>query len=164
MNDYCVVVAAGSRARFFTLSPAEIPEMQSGPNLVERSDLISPERATHEKDMWSDTKSGRNRSSGGGAHGYDDHRAQHEDEFERRFAREVVEQAEKLVSSNGNRRIIMVAQKRMLGFLRNSLEGLRKNGVEIHEVAKDLSKMKPMQLHEALSMQNLLPARQSPSL
>lgn len=30
MSEYCVVVAQGSRARFFTLEPAEVPEMEGG--------------------------------------------------------------------------------------------------------------------------------------
>ncbi len=158
MNNYSVIVAGGSRARFFTLEDADIPELESGPRLVELSDLINPENNSHEGTLWSAGKSGRNRAPGGGpAHGYDDHHAQHEGEFERRFARDIAEAAMRLVKSTNTRHIIIVAQQRMLGFMRNALDPLLKAGVHIQEFAKDLGKLPPQDLHAHLSRQNLLP-------
>lgn len=162
MSEYCVVVAGGDGARFFTLTPADIPEIQSGPNLVELDEIHQTE--AHEKGMWSETKSGRNRAaSGGGAHGYDDHRQQHEDEYERRYAKEVIDRAASLISHKGATRCILVAQKRLLGFLRSSVDAVNKTGVEISEVAKDLSKLSPLELHEHLASQKLLPPRKAPT-
>lgn len=162
MSEYCVVVAGGEGARFFKLVPADIPEIQSGPNLVEL-DEISPGEA-HAKGQWSETKSGRNRAaSGGGAHGYDDHRQQHEEEYERRYARNVINHATSLITHNGATRCILVAHKRLLGFLRNAADAIDKTGVQIHEVAKDLSKLNPLELHEHLAQQKLLPPRQAPT-
>lgn len=158
MNHYSVIVAGGSRARFFTLKDATVPELESGPRLVELRDLISPENKAHEGTLWSDSKTGGNRAPGGGpAHGYDDHRAQHEDEFERRFARDIAEEATRLVKSDNIQHVILVAQKRMLGFLRNALAPLLKAGVHIQEFAKDLVKLPPQDLHAHLSRQRLLP-------
>lgn len=160
MNHYSIIVAGGSRARFFTLEAAEFPEMESSPRLVEQKDLINPETKAHDGTLWSETKTGRNRAPGGGpAHGYDDHRAQHEDEFERRFARDIAEEATRLVKSNNTRHVILVAQKRMLGFLRGAIDPLLKAGVHIEEFAKDLCKLPPQDLHEHLSRENLLPPR-----
>lgn len=158
MNHYSVIVAGGSRARFFTLEAAEFPEMESGPHLVEQKDLINTLNQAHDSTLWSDTKSGRNRAPAGGpSHGYDDHREQHEDEFERRFARDIAEEATRMVKSNNTRHIILVAQKRMLGFLRGAIDPLVKSGVNIQEFAKDLGKLPARDLHEHLSKENLLP-------
>jgi len=164
MSEYVVVVADGSRARFFTLEPAEIPEMEGGPNLVEREDLANPEREAHDRELWSELKTGRNRAPNGGpAHGYDDHRMQHEAEFERRFARTVAERAAELARANGTRRVVLAAEKRMLGFLRNELGTLQKAGVEVREVPRDLSKLAPRQIHEHLAREGALPRRRSPA-
>ncbi|MEJ2646525.1 MAG: host attachment protein [Gammaproteobacteria bacterium] len=165
MNQNCVVVAGGSRARFFSLQDPQVPEMESGPNLVELSDLVNPEKDARQRDLWSETKSGRNRSAASGAaHGYDDHREQHEDEFERRFARSVAEECLRLAQSHGTKNVVLVAQKRMLGFLRTTLDPVFKAGVEIQELAKDLSKLPPKELHEHLAREGLLPRRRSPTV
>lgn len=160
MSEYCVVVAGGAGARFFTLTPANIPEIESGPNLIEIVDV--PQRDAHEKGMWSENKSGRNRSAGGGAHGYDDHRQQHEEEYERRYAKEVIDQAAKQIMDTGATRCILVAQSRMLGFLRNCADTVIKTGVDISEVAKDFSKSSPLELHEHLANMKLIPPRKAP--
>lgn len=164
MQHNCVVVAGGSRARFFTLQEAEFPEIESGPNLCEVNDLINFEKAIRDSDLWSDTNSGRNRGSHNSpSHGYDDHRSQHQDEFERRFARDIAREAARLARQNSTQQVVLVAQKRILGFLRNELDTLTKSGVEIKELAKDLSKLSPLELHEHLAREHLLPQRRSPT-
>ena len=101
MSECCVVVADGSRARLFTLEPTKSKRMQSGPKLVEQKDLVLPEKDTRGRDLWTDLKSGRGRAWGGGpSHGYDDHREQHVDEFERRFAQKVADEAKRLAEAN----------------------------------------------------------------
>jgi len=66
MNHYSVIVAGGSRARFFTLEAAQFPELESGPRLVEQKDLINSENQMHNGSLWSETQSGRNRAPNGG--------------------------------------------------------------------------------------------------
>jgi len=163
MSENCVVVAGGSRARFFALEDVQFPEVESGPNLVELSDLVNPEHDAKQRDLWSELKSGRNRAPTGPAHGYDDHRSQHEEEYERRFARSVAEECVKLARSHGTRNVVLVAQKRMLGILRGTLEPVLKAGVEVRELAKDLSKLPPQQLHEHLAREGMLPRRRTPA-
>lgn len=164
MSEYCVVVADGARARFFTLEPVESPDTESGPNLMERKDLVSPEHRVHPGQLWSDAKTGRNRAPGGGqAHGYDDHRTQHAAEFKRRFARSVAQETARLVQTNGAKNVILAAQKRMLGFLRAELGPLLKNGVTVHAIAKDLCKLAPHELHKYLAKETILPPRKNPN-
>lgn len=163
MNQNCVVVAGGGRARFFTLEEAQCPELESGPNLREINDLINPEAETRDKQVWSDMKSGRNRGAGGSAHGYDDHRSQHEDEFDRRFARSVAREAARITRSGAAKNLVLVAQKRILGILRSELEPLIKSGIPIRELAKDLTKLAPIELQAHLAREQLVPERRQPA-
>lgn len=162
MNDCFVVVAAGSCARFFALEPAQVPEIESGPNLVEKRRIDNADWSSHGEALWSDKKSGRNRAPGGaGAHGYDDHRSHHQDEVERRFARDIAEEMQRLNRAHHPKTIVLVAEKRMLGALRNTLPP---NGSEItiHELAKDLCKFGAHEVHQHLAKARLLPPRRSP--
>lgn len=165
MTDYCVVVANGARARFFTLQNAKVPEIEGGPNLVEQgSDLVNPEKELPDRELWAN-EYGRNRApSGGPAHGYDDHREQHDEELVRRFARRVAEETVRLIQANSASHIVLVAQKRTLGHLRPALEPLLRASVDVREVGKDLSKLSPTELHEHLAKENILPRRRIPSV
>ncbi len=159
MSEYCVVVAEGSRARFFTVEPADIPEMESGPNLVEHMSLTNPEHQARGESIYADLSSGRNRTAHGQGHGFDDHRAQHDAEVERRFARNIARHLNEMTRSNGTQRVVLCAEKQMLGFLRPTLQGSIPPGVDIREIPKDLAKLSARQLHERLSKDGHIPRR-----
>ena len=161
MSDYCVVVAGGAEARFFTLEPADTPEIQSGPNLVEHEVLVNPEKHASGGEIFSDAKSGRNRGAAG-THGYDDHRDRHLEESGRRFAKSIAQSAAQLVKSSAANRLVLVAEKQLLGQLRGEVEALGKNGLTIRDCAKELSKLPPIELHAHLAKEQLLPARKGP--
>lgn len=165
MSEYCVVVSGGARARFFTLEPVDFPELESGPKLIDKGELLNPEKETAGRDLYTDLRTGRSRAPRGGpSHGYDDHRKQHEDEFDRRFARRVLQKARRLAKENRARRIVMAAPARMLGLLRQDLAGIPKEGIEVHKVAKDMSKFSPRQIHDHLARKQLLPAYRRPGI
>lgn len=162
MSECFVIVAAGSCARFFTLEPADVPEMQSGPNLVEQQRLDNSEWTSHGDELWSDKKSGRNRGrAGAGAHGYDDHRDQHLEEVERRFARDIADEMQRFTKRHHPKKVILIAQKHMLGNLRNNVF-TNGSDVEVHELAKDLCKFGPHEVHQHLAKANLVPPRRAP--
>ncbi|HSI21422.1 MAG TPA: host attachment protein [Methylophilaceae bacterium] len=161
MLNIIVVVANGSRARFFSLQNAETPEYESSPRMVEHETLVNPEQAAAGKDLWTDTRSGSNRGGGGGGvHRYDDHREQHRVEYERRFVQSVAGETAALARTAGAVRVVVTADNRMLGMLRGELH--RNNGFELKEVAKDYSKFSVHELHEQLASMNLIPARRKP--
>ena len=158
MSDYCVVVADGAKARLFALQAADVGE--GGPNLVEISGLANPEAEAAGKEIYSDDKSGRNASSGGGgAHGYDDHRNQHIDEIERRFAKNVAAAATDAVQRNKSGCLVVAAEPRMMGHLRDAM-GPAVAGLKVKEVVKDLTKLSVHELHEHLAADKVLPARE----
>ncbi len=165
MSEYCVVVSGGARARFFTLEPVDFPELESGPKLIDKGELLNPTKETAGRDLYTDLKTGRSRAPRGGpSHGYDDHRTQHEDEFDRRFARKVAERARLLAKETRARRIVLAAPARMLGYLRQDLAGIPREGIEVHKVAKDMSKFTPRQIHDHLAKRRLLPAYRKPGV
>jgi len=159
-----VLIADATRARFLTLEPDQPPVPKSGPQLVEKKNLINPNFDIRGKDLWSDAKTGRGRAAGGGpVHGYDDHRNRHEDEFERRFARQIAEEAASFVQARRDEQLVVAAQKRMLGVLRPELKRCLKEQVQLRELPKDVTKLNPTELHMQLADHNLLPRRgQSP--
>lgn len=163
MSDYCVVIADGVRARFFTLEPVEFPELESGPTLTERRELINRERASSHRDLYSDSKTGRGRAPRGGrAHGYDDGRSERRVKLEALFAREILAMASRMARANRSRRVVIAAPSRMLGLLRPHMDFLLKHGVEVHESAKDMMKLNSRQIHECLAKDRLLPAIKKP--
>ncbi|MCF7854842.1 MAG: host attachment protein [Candidatus Pacebacteria bacterium] len=163
MTDYFVVVADASRARFFTLQQADDPEYESGPNLIEGDVLVNPENEMDEGEVFAETKSGRNRSSVGGmAHGYDDHRAEHLGEFERRFAQRVAQESVQRAKRLGARSLIVASNGRMLGHLRRELQDLPLKGVTLSEYAKDVTKLAPQEVQKHLASRDLVPERKPP--
>lgn len=159
MNQSVVAVIDGTKARFFTLEAAEFPEYQSSPNLVEQECLTSPAKELQGKELWASTKTGRNRGSTGQAHGYDDHRENHINEFERSFAKEIAHKTAELAQSLQAQTVLLVAEPQILGLVREVLSSQISKHLKITELAKDLCKLKPLELHEYLAHRDLLPPR-----
>lgn len=165
MSDYCVVVTGGARARFFTLEPVEFPELESGPRLCTCGELLNPEKEMRERELYSDSKTGRGRAPHGGpAHGYDDRRSRREDNVDRRFAREILKEVRRLAAAKHARNIVLVAGNPMLGCLRQELDIILKHGVTVNNVAKDMTKFSPARIHEHLARQNMIPAKRKPGI
>jgi hypothetical protein len=94
-SDYLAV--AGTRARFFTLEAVAKPVVESGPRLLERDDLVNSEREKGGRDKYSTIRTGINLNPHGSpCLGYDDHRARHEPQHNRRFPQEVASRATSL--------------------------------------------------------------------
>ncbi|PSR17495.1 host attachment protein [filamentous cyanobacterium CCP3] len=159
MTRFLVAVVDGAKARFLTLEPLDAPELESGPDLTERCELLNPAIEMAGQDLWANTKTGRNRGSGGGGHSYDDHRSNHLVEFERRFAQSIGAQMDSLATAYELNTLVLVAEPQILGILRDCLAGM--NGrLQVQELAKDLCKMTPRQLQDYLAQRGLLPTRQ----
>lgn len=163
MAQHCIVLANGAHARFLSLVSSEVDATEGGPNLVEISDLINPEGAMSGGELWSENKTGRGTGGGGQAHGYDDHRDNHEEEYRKRFAKEIARGVADMVQKHKADCITVAAQSRMLATVKAELESLLPGGVQLQEVAKDISKLSAPQVHEYLANENLIPARKAPN-
>jgi protein required for attachment to host cells len=158
--SYCIVVADGARARLFTLDNGTTAA--PGPDLVEHEDLANPEHKLAGRDKYSTTRTGSNLNpQKGPSHGYDDHRDKEEREHERRFACQIAGQAVALAQRQQTSHLVVAAEKRMLGLLREALVLPPKSGIEMRELAKDLTRLTPTELQAHLAAAGLVPARQA---
>jgi len=158
---YCIVVANGSRARFFSLQDSEIPAVESGPNLVDHGEVNDPLLKQKAQDLWSE-RSGKNRSSGGGqGHGYDDHRDQHAAEMERRFIHSVAERGARFAKREKATTVLVVGSPRQLPVLTDTLDSLLHGQPKVEGYSKDLAKLTPSALHDHLAKEGLLPGRRA---
>ena len=160
MTDNCVVVTNRTHARFFTLEPADFPELESGPKLIERWELFNPKGRMRNQQLYTDSKTGRGRAPHRGpAHGYDDHRSHHEDEFGRRFARKIMEKTRRSAKVHKVESVVIAAPEQMLKFIQQDIEILMKEGVEVQKIVKNIAKFSSREIHNHLSKEGVLPSR-----
>lgn len=158
MGKFAVAVINGTQARFFTLDSAATSEYESGPNLIEHSGLTDSTKEMLSQELWANIKTGRNRGTSGQAHSYDDHRQNHEIEFEKRFANEISSKMLDIIQTHQARHLILVAEPQILGLMREAMSDNLFKNLNIKEVAKDICHFKVTQIHDYLAKKELLPA------
>ncbi len=161
MQTFLIVVADGTKARFFTLESSSTPEYESSPYLVERESLSNPLQELTGQELWSAPQAQvGHHDSKGSAQSYDDHRRKHEIEYERRFAVKIIDTIQEHFQSHHLDKLILVAEHRLLGLLRDMLPKIQ----NIVELDKNLSHMNPKELHEYLVKQDALPPTITPTV
>jgi protein required for attachment to host cells len=164
MTKTCIIVADGARARFITLEIPLEPSIDGGARLIERDDLVNPEAEAPQHGLLRDRSGRGHGSQNGPAHALDDHREQHLQEVQRRYARRLVERAERLVTEYGATGLILAAEPRLLGVLRAELGARRLSGVEVRELSENLSRRPLGDIQTSLAARGLIPAAQAPEL
>ena len=164
MSKYTVVVADALRARFFSLQDSLNPEIESTPRLVEKECLVNSEKTKPNATPAGSPASGRTRasSSSGASYAFDDHRAKREADELRRFAGQVVKAALKQTKQEDAHSLVLVAGKKTLGLIRDSLGAIRTNGLVIRELDRDLTADSPERIQELLARQELIPPMRKP--
>jgi protein required for attachment to host cells len=150
MRHTLVAVLSGTQARCFNYEPTAL-------TLTELTGLRSPEHELHGQELWSTLKPGRNRGTSGQAHSYDDHRANHRLESERRFAHQVIEHLVYLQKTHHAEVLILAAEPQFLGILRSMISPTLQQSLEITELAKELCNLTSTELHHYLAKKELLP-------
>jgi protein required for attachment to host cells len=144
MHRIAIVVADAARARIFTYEPGTLDEPDGESPLCERIDLVDPERRLRPSQVGSPV---------------DDHRDAHEREVDRRFASKIAQQLDGVIAKHPTRDVVIVASPNMLGFLRADMATVPRRGLEVHELALDLTRETPAQLRDRLAAHGLVPAR-----
>lgn len=157
MQRITLVVADAARARLFTFTPFRQPA-NGMPHLVERADLVDPARRLRPSEQLSETRPPSNRSPSGVGFAADDHRQEYLHELDRRFAAEIMRQAEEIITETDSDRLVVVASPNMLGLLREHTAPLRRDGLDIEESAMDLTHEAAPRLERHLTEAGLLPA------
>jgi protein required for attachment to host cells len=161
MNRACIAIVDSTRARIYAYARTEDPaDPRSGPGaLQELTDLVNPGRRGH--DLFSTTKPGVKRDAPGSGT-TDDHRDAHAEELERRFARQVVAEIDRIVRERGFERALLVAAPAMLGELRGVAGALRRPELVVEYLARDLVQLTSPQIHDHLAELRLVAPRRTP--
>lgn len=158
MSNNAVVVADAARARFFIEHFVNTPPNRAGYRLDERATLVHPEGRLSDDEQLTESRPGSFRGSGGApGHALSDHRDARRDEQDKQFAGEIVQRALNFCREQDTDRVILVADPRMLGLLRQYTDQLGKQGFSLRELAKDLSRMRPDEIHDLLTKSEVLP-------
>ena len=89
-----------------------------------------------------------------------DHRDANTEEHDNAFAKQVIDELDRVSRDGGYGHVILVASPHMLGELRKCGGMLRRNGLVVDEVQRDLAWLTSPQVHDQLARMNLIPARQ----
>lgn len=159
-TNACIVVADGGRARLF-LAVAD-DAAQGRVNLVERECLVNSDYRAHGGDTPGRTKSEHvtNRQAGD-VHPIDARRDQHRLELERRFAREIAQHLAQFTQGWNHGSVVLVAEPRLLGLVREPLHKALHRDIELKELAKDYSHLTAAELREHLALNRVIPPRDS---
>jgi len=159
MTKLAIIAADAARARFITAEVLDDPDVEGSPRLIEHAALANPLGERSQRETFSDRPS--RKPSGGGPRGAgpatDDHRENHEREDDRRFGQRIVEEAQRFVGAQHPTTLVIAASPRMLGVLRKELGDRSWQGLEVHELAEDLSGQPLPKLLGVLSRRGLLP-------
>ncbi len=143
MYRTCIAVVDASRARLFTYERSSEPEGLKE-TLTEDRDLVDPARDLR-----------------GGSHDrHADRQDAHVRELDTAFSRSIIAELVALMRSVRAQRVILCASPHMLGELRAAGGALPREGVQVDELARDFTKLTPVQLREHLASHGLLPAPQ----
>lgn len=161
MKRACIAIVDASRARLYAYQEDAVP----GRELREVRDLVSPGRRLKDSELFTESRPplapsgqiGPNRSGGPGK---DDHRDDHRAMMDTRFAKEIVEEVDKLLRAEGFGHLILIAAPKMLGELRKTNASLKRNGLVVDEIARDLTNLTGTQLHDHLASLAMIPGRQ----
>jgi protein required for attachment to host cells len=162
MSKYTVVVADTVRARFFSLQDSLTPEVESSPKLLEKECLVNSEPSKSASQRRGNPTSGRTRASSGGSYAFDDHRGKRALDELRRFATLVTKAALKQTKREDAHSLVLVAEGKTLGVIRESLSSIKTNGLSILECDRDLTGENPVKIHELLARRKLVPAMKKP--
>ena len=160
MNRTCIIVADIKLARFYGIEAVESPRVKM--KLVERTSLSS---SSSDLKALGTSVSGRphtetntNRGSGP-VHPMGAQRDRHRVELERRFGHEIASQAAEVTKAWNKGTIVLVAEPRLLGLMREPLRKALHQGIELKELAKDYAQLTASELRDQLDLTGLVPAR-----
>ena len=155
MKNTCLIVADGSRARLFVVVPADSPRRKL--RLAERVTLVNQETRARGRNGAGRVKSERNTNrQAGPMHPIGAQRERHRLEHERRFGAEVVEHALKLTADWDRGVMVLIAEPRLLGLMRERLRSALRSEIKLEELAKDYSGLSTTELERVVVDQRLI--------
>jgi protein required for attachment to host cells len=152
-HEFVLTVDAG-RARLLRLEPVGALS-----RLVPVRDFENLPRRVRPSQQFSDPRPGLQRSASHvRRHAVDDRRDAHLREYERRFARRICDHVAALHRQGEIASLVLAATPSMLACLRRTVS-LAAPGLEVTELAVELTQLGPVAVHDYLAGRGLLPAR-----
>lgn len=164
MARTCIIAIDGAHARFFTLEIPEEPRADGGARLVEGQDLVNPEADIPQRLQFSDRRGRAHASPTSPAHALDDGRERHRRELDRRWTRRFVQETEHFLQRETATRLLLVAEPRMLGVLRDELRYERLTGIEVIELEQNITQFPVAQIQSILALRGVVPAASAPDV
>jgi protein required for attachment to host cells len=163
MKRACIAIVDAAHARIYTYDPAESNGVHAASDrtLHEEVDLVNPGRRGH--DLFSTTKPGIERIAPGGGT-TDDHRESHFDQLERNFARQIIEEVDRIARERAFTRIILVTPPKMLGELRKADRALHRPEMSVEYLERDLARLTSSQIHDHLADLRMISPRRRQKL
>ena len=154
MNNICLIVADGSRARLFFVVPDDRPRRKL--KLVEQAALVNAQTKTRGGSGAGRVKSERNTNrQAGPMHPIGAQRERHRLEHERRFGAEVVGRAIDLTADWDRGVMVLIAEPRLLGLMRERLRNALRDEIKLEELAKDYTGLSIAELECAMVAHHL---------
>ena len=131
MNGTCVVVADARLARFYGV------------------EAVEPQRSKMKLVEWTELAGDSD----------EEQRGRHGVEPELRFGHEVARQAAQIVMGWKAGTVVLVAEPRLLGLMREPLRKALHRGIELKELARDYTRLAPAELYDHLALNSIVPLR-----
>jgi len=154
------VVADARLARFYGVEAVESPRLKM--KLVERTVLANP---NSDLKILGESMTGRVHTEtntdrqAGPMHPMGAQRERHRGEFDRRFVHEISRQAGEITKDWKDGTIVLVAEPRLLGLMREPLRKALHQGIELKELAKDYTHLSAAELHDHLVVSGIVAGR-----
>jgi len=154
------VVAGFRLARFYCIEAVDSPRVKM--KLVEQSSLSNPgadlKALGRSMSGRPRTETNTNREAGP-MHPIGAQRERHRLELDRRFCQEIARETAAVTKEWNGGAVVLVAEPRQLGLMREPLRHVLHQGIELKELAKDFTNLTPAELCKRLTLGSLLPAR-----
>lgn len=157
MAKALVLVADGARARGFVVVESETPRAPFA--MIERFDLVNPQRAAKDFHEFRDSTPVGN-SPGGTflqGHGFDDHRAANDLQHRKGFAQDIARDLATTADESKPRKVIVVAAHSIRSLLERALEKGPLKNAPVHWVTGEFSHLSVQQLQHELHSRQLVP-------
>ncbi|MCA9549604.1 MAG: host attachment protein [Myxococcales bacterium] len=157
MERYCILVADGTRARFFVYKERVWEWGEPRPRLTEQADLVNPEHALAGVDVYREARSSAHPANSSGHHtAYDDHRDDNRREGRRRFARRVVDRLGEVAKGARAEHLVVCAGPELMGVLRPELDRGLHPRLRVEEVTRDWTQLSTEDLQGHLVREGIL--------
>ena len=156
VTSLCVIAADSAHARFFLAEDSGAPRAPL--KLVERDILENPDLRTLGRSVTGRprTETNTNREAGP-VHPMGAQRERHRIELERRYALRIAGLAGKITHAWKTGTVLLVAEARLLGLVREPLRKVLQPKIELKELARNHAHLTPPELRDELAASGILP-------